>query len=84
MKPQGPQEIQQELVRFVAARSGLEEAEVSVTENLMTSGLLDSLGMMRLIAEMEERLSIAVPPTDLVPENFKTIEVMAEYLFSLV
>ncbi len=56
---------------------------VDLDENLFTSGLLDSVGVVRLIAHMQTRLGVHVPPPDLVPDNFRTVRVMAAYLRGL-
>lgn len=49
-------------------------------ENLLSSGLADSAGM---VAHIRDRLGTTVPPKDLVPENFRTIRAMAAYLQGL-
>ena len=77
------EEIQHEIVTRLAEQAGVQEAEVDVDGNLFTSGLVDSGGMMRLLDELEERLGVEVPPPDLVPENFRTVAVMAGYLAGL-
>jgi acyl carrier protein len=57
---------------------------IDVNENLFTSGLVDSIGIVRLIAHLQHQLGVDVPRTDLVPENFRTIRVMATYLQGLL
>jgi acyl carrier protein len=59
------------------------DAVLDAEENLLTSGYVDSVGIMRLIAHLEATLDTKVPPTDLVPQNFRTIRIMAAYLSSL-
>lgn len=61
---------------------GEESLDVDLDENLLTSGLVDSVGIVRLIAHVKERLGVSVPPTDLVPGNFRTIRVMSTYMQS--
>lgn len=51
-------------------------------EDIFTSGLVDSIGMMQTISFLEKTYSLKIPPVDLVPQNFKTIQVMAAYLES--
>lgn len=60
------------------------EADIDAEANLFTSGLVDSVGAMRLIAHVESSLGIKIPPTDLVPANFRSIRVMAAYLRSRI
>ena len=58
-------------------------AAIDLDENLFVSGRIDSVGIMRLIAHLEETLEIQIPPSDLVPDNFRTVRVMASYLSGL-
>ena len=55
---------------------------VATDENLLLSGLLDSLGVMSLVAYIEDNFEIAVPFEDVIIENFMTIEAMAQYIRS--
>jgi|SRR5688500_4103746 acyl carrier protein len=49
-------------------------------ENVFTSGYVDSVGIMRLIAYVESVLNLRIPSTDLIPDNFRTIATIAGYL----
>lgn len=49
-------------------------------EDLLGSGLVDSIGMMNLIAFIEERFNFKVPPQDMTIENFMTVEAISDYL----
>ena len=51
-------------------------------ENIFTGGLVDSVGIMRLIAHLESTLGITVPPADLIPQNFRTVRLMTAYVAS--
>ena len=59
---------------------GQPDAAIDRDDNLFTSGHLDSVGIMRLIAYLETTLGRTIPPADLVAQNFRTIAVMAAYL----
>lgn len=43
-------------------------------ENLLESGILDSLGIMKLLEYLERTFSIRVNEEDLLPENFESIK----------
>ena len=58
----------------------LDGREVSDDENLLLGGLIDSMGVMRLVAFVGETFQVSVPPEDLTIENFMTIETMIRYL----
>lgn len=56
------------------------ELEIDFEENLFASGLVDSLGIMRLIAHLEATLDLEIPLIDRTPDHFRTVRVMAAYL----
>lgn len=49
-------------------------------EELLVSGLVDSIGVMRLVTYLEQQYAIAIPPQDVTIENFATIDAIAAYL----
>ncbi|SIN74136.1 acyl carrier protein [Algoriphagus halophilus] len=59
-----------------------EEIDVLVNqeEELLSSGLIDSITIMKLIAHLEERYKIKVPPQDMVIENFNSVLSITEYI----
>ena len=57
-----------------------EDESVDPDEDLLTDGMVDSLGMMRLVAFIEQELDYKVPPGDLTIENFRTIGLLSDYL----
>jgi acyl carrier protein len=59
------------------------ETTLDPDENLFSGGLIDSVGIMRLITHLEKSLGVKIPPGDLVPKNFRTIAVMTAYLEGL-
>jgi acyl carrier protein len=60
--------------------AGDEVVELELNENLLTSGVVDSVGIVRLIAHLREQLQVTVPPQELVPDNFRTVRIMAAYM----
>jgi acyl carrier protein len=51
-----------------------EEILLQETTPLLEAGLLDSLGIMKLLAFLEATFSIRVREDELIPENFETIQ----------
>ena len=60
-------------------RNGL---ELQGDDELLISGLIDSLGVMRLLTFIEEELDVEVPPEDVTIDNFRTISVISDYLYA--
>ena len=48
--------------------------------DLMDSGILDSLDIVALLAEIEEQMGVAVPFDELTPENFND----AQSIYALI
>ncbi len=48
--------------------------ELNDTESLIDSGIIDSLGVMKLITYLEKTFDIGVDADDITPENFDTIQ----------
>ena len=49
-------------------------------ENLLADGMVDSLGMLRLVAFIEESYGFRVPPDAFTIEHFRTIGTLDAYL----
>ena len=54
-----------------AADKGL--TELKDDEPLLTNNIIDSLGSFRMIAFLEETFPLTIEDTDMVPENFQTL-----------
>lgn len=72
--------IREALRQYISDELLDEEAPVEDDENLLADGMVDSLGMVRLVAFIEESCGIRVPPEDFIIENFRTIETLDTYL----
>lgn len=49
-------------------------------ESLLESGLIDSLGIMKLLAFIEEKFEIKVSDEELIPENFETLSAIEQLI----
>jgi acyl carrier protein len=47
-------------------------------QRLVTSGLIDSLSVLRLISLLEKKLRVSIPPETLQPEDFDDLDVIVE------
>jgi acyl carrier protein len=55
---------------------------VTAQSNLLGAGVIDSLGLLKLVAFVEERFGEKVPDEDVVYENFYSVKALADYLES--
>ena len=60
------------------------EGELEKSDNLLESGIIDSLGMMKLINFMERKFNVQIPFGDITVENFMTVGKINDYLCNKV
>lgn len=48
--------------------------------SLLDSGILDSLSLLQLVVFIEERFGITVGDTELLPQNFASVQTICAYL----
>jgi acyl carrier protein len=61
-----------------AADKGL--SELKDDEPLLTNNIIDSLGSFRMIAFLEETFPLTIEDTDMVPENFQTLNDVERFI----
>ena len=71
--------IREELGRFVSNEL-ISGQNYSDSEDLLSTGSIDSLGVVRLTTHVAETFSIDVPPADLTIGNFQSIDTMTAYV----
>lgn len=71
--------MKQTIHKFIEADL-LSGQKIDEDQELLLSGLVDSLGVMKLIAFIDKDLGIRVPHSDIKLRNFATINAITEYL----
>jgi len=49
-------------------------------DSLLEAGILDSLGVMQVVAFVEQRFAIAVTEDEMMPDNFESIDAIAHFV----
>lgn len=59
----------------------LEDINIDIDEDeaLLSTGIIDSLGLMRIVRHIERQLNVTVPFEDITLENFETITSSVNY-----
>ena len=70
----------QQLMAFIQDEIVLDDVVVTSDLDLLLSGAVDSLGVIRITHWIEETLDIVVDPGDVTLENFQTVDKMTAYL----
>jgi acyl carrier protein len=66
--------ISQELLNHLPDRSLAED------DDLLTTGRINSLGVMRLVAFIEAEFNVTISPEDVTLENFRSVGLIVAYL----
>ena len=72
-----PQQIVQTYISDVLLNGRM---QVEPEDDLLVGEIIDSLGMMRLVAFIEETFKIKVPLGDITIQNFRSVETIDGYL----
>ena len=68
------------LTSFIADEVALEDYPVDGDTDLLLTGLVDSLGVVMIVNWIEATLNTTIDPSDVVLENFQTIDQMLSFL----
>ena len=74
--------IIENLEKIVVAEAGVNNGRKSLDpdENLLAQGIVDSLGVIKLIVSLEEKFGIEIMEEDVVPENFQSLSCLARFV----
>ena len=75
--------VQEVVARFVARTRGVAADSIQPATQLLQEGLVDSFGLVELIAELESALGVSLPEGILLPEDFASPQVLWERLRQL-
>ena len=59
---------------------GQENPDFSDGASMLENGLIDSTGVLELVAFVEEKYGISVADEELLPVNFDSVDNLAEYI----
>jgi acyl carrier protein len=73
--------VEQQVRDFIAQNFVMAEAaDLAADQSLMEARLIDSTGVLELVAFLEEAFGVQVSDADLVPENLDTIGSIVAYV----
>ena len=72
---------EQQLIEFIAMDMAAGQS-VAIDRNtaLLESGLVDSMGLFRLVSYIEERFEVRFPEEALLAENFQSVAMIADFI----
>jgi acyl carrier protein len=68
--------LKAELASFIEQKLLGSDRRIAIGEKtaLIEEGIIDSMGLLQIVAFLEERAGVRVPDDEVSPENFETID----------
>lgn len=57
-----------------------EDVTLGDHDDLLVDGIIDSLGVVRLVGFVESMFGVRIPPEEMVVDNFRTIAVLGDHI----
>jgi len=58
----------------------IEAGSLTADYDLLAGGVIDSLGLLKVIAWLEDRFGVVVDDLEIAPDNFRTVAAMNEFV----
>lgn len=69
------------IITYIKTEISMEPLDdIDLDEDLLGNGLVDSLGMIKLVLFLEKEFNVHIGPEDMTVENFNTIQSISKYL----
>lgn len=72
--------IRDELCIYISTELLENDEPINADDNLLADGMVDSMGMLRLVAHIDETWNVSVPPEHFTIENFRTVTAIESYI----
>ncbi len=74
------EETTERLLGFINSEVSVSPDPIEIGTDLLLTGAVDSLGVIRITQWMEDELGVDVDPADVTLDNFQTVTKMMAYL----
>lgn len=75
-------EIKNKIREFIKNETAFNEDKIADTSMIFKEGFLDSMGFVMLTTFIEEEFLVKITDSDLVEENFESINAIAQFVES--
>jgi acyl carrier protein len=75
-------QINETVKAFIKEELLYNEDNVNLEDNqsLLEGGIIDSMGIMKIISFIEEKFKISVSDSELIPDNFQTVASISSFI----
>ena len=75
-----PAQLAADLIALIERESAAIDEPIVPETDLLLTGAVDSLGVIRIVDWLEEQLAIEIDPADVILEHFISVEAMVAYV----
>lgn len=65
---------------YLLAEFKVQQGSIAPAENLLGRGIIDSMGLLKLVGFLEQRYGFETTEEDMLPENFATLEKIRDFV----
>ncbi len=76
--------MKHKLITYIQSELLNDQHTITADQDLLISGLIDSIGVMRLVGFIEKDLGTTIPPKDVTLENFGNVNTIIQYIDSQI
>jgi acyl carrier protein len=75
-------DIMTDLEKFLLDEIAVDVGKKSLApdEDLLSQGIIDSLGIMKLVAFLEKNFKVKIDNDDIIPENFQNLNALKTFV----
>lgn len=71
----------EKIITYIKEEISIEPLDsIHLDEDLLGNGILDSLGMMKLVVFLETEFQITINPEDMTVDNFNSVQSISDFL----
>jgi acyl carrier protein len=74
------QEIQEKLLNFIIMNFHVQREDINLEESLIDTGIIDSMGLIEILAFFEEEFSIVTEEDQMTKNNLGSIQKMVAFV----
>jgi len=71
-------ELERFMVTQIAGDMGIKSLDPN--DDLLAQGIIDSMGVMKLIVFMEDNFGVKIEDEEIIPENFQSLNSMVNFI----
>ena len=75
-------DVAETLEKYIVEELMVKDASTKIDPDasLISSGVVDSLALLRLISFIEEKFGVLIEDEEVIPDNFETLNIMKSFI----